>query len=48
MNYMNGFVQEQKKLEQMVAVVEEDTNCKGALLSLAFERIILDEAHDIR
>jgi len=39
---------EPKKLEQMVAVDEEDTNCKGALLSLAFERIILDEAHDIR
>ena len=31
-----------------MAVDEEDASCKGALLSLAFERIILDEAHEIR
>ena len=40
-------LQEPKKLEAMVASDELEVK-KGKLLSLAFERIILDEAHSIR
>ena len=40
-------IKEPKKLEAMVAADEMEVK-KGKLLSLAFERIILDEAHTIR
>jgi len=46
-NELGDAFKEPKKLDQMTAADEIDAK-KGKLLSLAFQRIILDEAHQIR
>jgi len=46
-NELGDAFKEPKKLDQMIAADEIDAK-KGKLLSLAFQRIILDEAHQIR